>query len=772
MPPVDFRLAPRPLAVDGLLAVPIDIQSVQASVTFDGAASTAQVDTTMSYVVGPDAGNPFFDLRQTIGQAWLDGTSIAPAQLAPHVTGGDAHSTVRVLASFQAAGSAHTLRFTYTLAIPQAELGGAYPPALQWTAGPRLRWTLGMTDLRAGRYLEAWFPANLPFDQYPFDLDLQITGTTQSHALISNGAITMVGSNHWQIHFPDWFASFSPLIEVRSSDALQRSTGSVVLPVSGTTVTLEAWKLTGNPEPLAARLTELAGLLATNETAYGAFTGDRFILYLNGAPGGMEYAGATTTSVGAMAHETFHSWFARGIAPSSQADAWWDEGYTTFNDEGADDAVPFDFTEPPVTLCSRAPFQRRTADNAYDAGSRFFRGVGAAMGLAPLRAAMRALYLAHVRRPVSTPMVEEHLVATSGVTALVDGFHHFAYGYADAALAPKLWLRDAVGHAGADLWAGAFWDSPDLWVRRADDGGLTHESPEYGQDNWLYARVRNDASGGTCRHFVLTFQVREYVSTEFVYPADFLPCVAARAEFDLAPGQTRVVSVRWPRDRVPPPGTHPCLLAAVHARGDHPVAGTHVWEHANLAQKNLTVVDLSPGDFIILPVVLPNRLGRKRAELEIWRDRVLRGVHVSLVHRSREFFGGAGADAVALTDPDARADAAREPMDCGGAPPAPRPRIGGFLTSADPKRVARRFPGGVMLPVPTGDREGRARIPVQLAHGGPTVVGLRVVVPRDAAPGSQFTTHLAHRDVDAKRLVGGAAVTIRVCNGTKPGRPS
>jgi hypothetical protein len=132
--------------------------------------------------------------------------------------------------------------------------------------------------------------------------------------------------------------------------------------------------------------------------------------------------------------------------------------------------------------------------------------------------------------------------------------------------------------------AAPFWDSPDLWIRNADDGGATHQPPESGQDNWFYAQIRNDAAGGQCRHFVVTFHVKEFASTEFVYPGDFLPSVAARAEFDLAPGETRVVSARWPRDRVPVAGTHPCLLVAALARGDHPVVEAHVWEHANLAQ--------------------------------------------------------------------------------------------------------------------------------------------------------------------------------------------
>ena len=74
---------------------------------------------------------------------------------------------------------------------------------------------------------------------------------------------------------------------------------------------------------------------------------NRFVAFFNGS-GGMEYEGGTTTSTAALLHETFHSWYARGIKPASQADGWWDEGFTKFHDDGANDVIPFDFTDPPI----------------------------------------------------------------------------------------------------------------------------------------------------------------------------------------------------------------------------------------------------------------------------------------------------------------------------------------------------------------------------------------------------------------------------------------
>src|SRR5262249_56216231 len=129
---------------------------------------------------------------------------------------------------------------------------------------------------------------------------------------------------------------------------------------------------------------------------------------------------------------------------------------------------------------------------------------------------------------------------------------------------------DAAGDCGSDCWRGGFWDSPELWVRNADDGGTSHQSPGLGQDNWFHARVNNRHASAVARHFVVCFNVKTFAGTQFVYPADFLPCTAAAAGFDLGPGQSTIVKARWRAADVPPAGTHVCLLAAALARSERP----------------------------------------------------------------------------------------------------------------------------------------------------------------------------------------------------------
>ncbi|MGL5890039.1 MAG: hypothetical protein ACRC3B_09140, partial [Bacteroidia bacterium] len=342
---------------------------------------------------------------------------------------------------------------------------------------------------------------------------------------------------------------------------------------------------------------------------------------------------------------------------------------TTYYDNGANDALAFDYTDSPVTLCSRNPWQRQTPSSSYSAGNTFWKGIASLLGVGTLNNLMSEIYNTYKgKSPVSTAMLEEFLVSKSGNAQIVDAFHRFIYGFNDNLVAPDLWMKDDTAHTGADDWDGAFWDSPDLWIRNEDDNGVSHQPPEFGQDNWFYARVRNKSTSGEAKHFVCSFNYKEWAGTEFLYPGDFLPSVSAKAEFELLPGQTRIVKAKWPRSLVPGAGTHACILASVIARQDHPVSNKHVWEHNNLAQKNVTVVDLSPNEFIIVPIVFTNMFGgSSEYAIEVWRDKRFSKYPVSLIHRNKEFFSkNPKLKLIPLQDALLKEQKHDHEMDCGG----------------------------------------------------------------------------------------------------------
>jgi hypothetical protein len=169
-----------------------------------------------------------------------------------------------------------------------------------------------------------------------------------------------------------------------------------------------------------------------------------------------------------------------------------------------------------------------------------------------------------------------------------------------------IWTRDHQSDPGDDHFQGSnFWNSPDLWIRNQEDGGLTHQSPQAGQDNWFYARIHNRGTGIN-RISLVTFTVKEWAGTQFVFPADYSPYISLIASVNIDPGKAKIVHAKWPKDKVPEVGKHVCWLTAVYTARDSITSGAHVWEHNNLAQKNLTIVGLAPGESGEVPIVLGN----------------------------------------------------------------------------------------------------------------------------------------------------------------------
>lgn len=627
--PTNFELAPPPIVTGGVNAVPVDFQSVTASLTFDMSGSSAAGDATVTFRTGAFAGRPVFDLRQSITGVWLDGMPLPLSSVLTRDLGGGLGAELKLLNKDLAADSTHTLRLTYSIGLPASPPGGGYPPGLTYGTGGRLSWNFGFTDLAPGRYLESWVPANLIWDQFALTLAVRLIGTSVAHTLITNGTSTEKGANHWQVTFPASSTAMSPLLELQPTDRLSNTTTTVTLPASGATVTVEGWKRAGNTAiDLPSQVGKISAWLSENELKIGPYAhGNRFVAYLQ--QGGMEYDGGCTSGVGALRHEAYHSWWGRGVRPASQTDGWLDEGWNTYHDSGGTGAVPLDYSTAPVTLCSRNPFSRVTPSASYTSGAALFSGLAALTSPAALAGWMRQFYAANRSKPSTTLQLESYLLALSGKVDTVDAFHRFVYGFSDSVPGPDLWIRDDPGQS-AERWAGRFWDSPDIWVRRADDDGTTHQSPVAGQDNWFYARVRNRGRG-PARHFMVTFQVRPFAGVQFQWPADFLPASAAAGGFELEPGASAVVKARWPAAQVPTGNSHACILAVVLARGDKPGAGAHVWEHGNLAQKNLTVLRLARGERALVPFVARS-LGAK-VILRVLTRGGLAGLRTVLVRR-------------------------------------------------------------------------------------------------------------------------------------------
>ena len=188
-----------------------------------------------------------------------------------------------------------------------------------------------------------------------------------------------------------------------------------------------------------------------------------------------------------------------------------------------------------------------------------------------------------------------------------------------------LLVRDNLADDGTILPAsGTFWESPDLWVRQTDPATDPIGDPPYhveppnesavvGQDNWVRVRIKNVGSRQSSTSFARVY-LTHFAGTQFVYPTSFMPSKRPGAQIPsplvqgtyllgeawlppLASGAYTIVNVLWPAAMVPPTtvgGTqwHPCLLAEISPRTGPTPSGQLVVDYTNLAQRNVTIIDL------------------------------------------------------------------------------------------------------------------------------------------------------------------------------------
>jgi len=422
----DKELAPPPLVVDGLTGIPIDIVDLRAALSFDAKAQTAFASATMSFDTTAE-GFPLFDLRQReVVKAWLDGESLDPLKLASHTVSKNCGS-MRILEVSLPAGSRHELKLEYKVGTPDAPQA----QGVLWREKGVL-WDTWFSDLNQGRYLESWFPANLIYDQHPMTLTIDLIGAGEDHHLITNGAVEERGEHQWTLTFPPTFTAFSHLIVLVPASEVETAKDKVKLK-SGMSVEVEVFARK-EAKVNAKKVAEQTGeILQKYDERVGKWAHTSYCpVYIWTGSRSMEYDGGTTTALGALEHEMFHSWYGRGAKPASQNDGWWDEAwnmYVTSGSQGAQRRPDLSKESRPVTLSSADPYNRITPGESYGAGAMFFARVAQAIGDDELRGLMAEFYLAHAPNPATTAEMEQLLIANGGKPDEVRRlFHRYVYG--------------------------------------------------------------------------------------------------------------------------------------------------------------------------------------------------------------------------------------------------------------------------------------------------------------------------------------------------------
>lgn len=139
------------------------------------------------------------------------------------------------------------------------------------------------------------------------------------------------------------------------------------------------------------------------------------------------------------------------------------------------------------------------------------------------------------------------------------------------------------GSEPSDYMSHIWYEGPDLWVRNAQDGDTAHQDPEFGQTNYVYARVHNIG----CNPANVNVGLSWAEVSAWSNPSSWNP-ISTTAVNNLQSNETRVISVPW--TGVPAPGKY-CMHTMLNAPGDPANADGRAYMDNNKVQINVTVAD-------------------------------------------------------------------------------------------------------------------------------------------------------------------------------------
>jgi hypothetical protein len=414
--------APKPFEVNGNTIAPIDIIDLEGKVVFDFESQAAYVGASMNFQM-LNKGMPLFDLRQSrILSVSLNDEEIELSKILEHDFG-KATGKMRILEMELEPGIDYNLSFHYIWEKPDSPSS----QGIKW-AESGMTYDTYYSDLNPGRYLEQWFPANLLFDQHPFKLDIELQGTEQKHLMITNGAITEKKEHHWMLSFPENSTAFSHMIVIvpeNDVDVMKKEAK-----IGKEVFQIDVYKRKDAPNTTKVIWNESIKSLNKYVKSMGDWIhGNDYIVYVWPGSRAMEYDGSTTTTLGALDHEVFHSWFGRGVKPASQNDGWWDEAFTVYYaDERRPNRRVVTKQGKPVTLCSDNPLNRITPGSSYTLGAVFFGRIAHLIGHDNLEKHMASFYKKYAGKVASTADMENHLIESTGNKKIKDLFSRYVYG--------------------------------------------------------------------------------------------------------------------------------------------------------------------------------------------------------------------------------------------------------------------------------------------------------------------------------------------------------
>ncbi len=347
----DLTHRPKSFGVTSGKAVFVDFITADYDITYDIPNQKAFATARIKFNA-PEAGLPVFDSVEAPSSMVLDNETITSTQVKTPAN----ETTVRYMNKVVQTGL-HIVEMKLPLTSLVSFTNGSVKSAF-WTS-----------DLDEREFLERYLPANLEYDQVKMTFRVNFLGAKARQKIYTNGVVNEemhLDKIVYVISYPEYFntssiffhtvpeGSTSELVfSLKSIDG--REIPSVVYVTNALSSRLESLK--ANTEKIFQEL----------ERDYGAWPHPSIIVY-NAGMGGMEYCGATMTDTGALGHELFQSYFARGVMPANGNAGWLDEALASWRDDGYQTLSTLSGSSG---MSSHAYYTRTTDTAAYSFGARF-----------------------------------------------------------------------------------------------------------------------------------------------------------------------------------------------------------------------------------------------------------------------------------------------------------------------------------------------------------------------------------------------------------------
>ncbi|HXH74972.1 MAG TPA: hypothetical protein VNJ08_08405 [Bacteriovoracaceae bacterium] len=404
----NLHLAPPDFQTDNGHAIFVDFKTAHYDITYDLKKRVTRVKTRITFNA-ERSGTPVFDLIPEPKNILLNGTPVSQRSIS--FPGG--LSTVRQLDQDVSPGE-HVLEMENTF-----KKHTQYIPLLRYVAS-----AFWIRDLQDRKFLEQYIPSNFEYDQYKMTMDVKFIGNRHAQEIYTNGALTKINKDHYQIEYPEYFTSSCLYFHTTPKGWMKRLDFSYKS-ISGREIPMTVyspWKLRTKKFK-----TKVLKVIAELENDYGPWAHPGLLAYGTfPGTGGMEHAGATATSLAALDHEMLHSYFAKGVMPANGNSGWIDEAIAAWRDRGYPRSADPGFSGS--NLGAHSVYQRHTDDRAYVLGSAFMSYIDYRLqDMGGLKAFLKGYFQAYKHTVVTTEHFKNNLEFFARIDLSAD-FEKYIWG--------------------------------------------------------------------------------------------------------------------------------------------------------------------------------------------------------------------------------------------------------------------------------------------------------------------------------------------------------